>query len=950
MITILIILWSGLKNNKILIAQEGFHMRRIVSWVIVAILLFGVFPAANSYSANEKPLTVSEVLALINKDMKELYGMEDEYFKSSVINKELGESLPLRNDLINHRLEQGKDGKGKYNFEIVYGSDHGKTLTHKEKEMKEYSGYSRDGYAVPTEGVPWYSGWSGKQIQDFDLIKTPWSDPEVKDKFKIKKNVYSGYENLKNKYLKDGTFEQSIIDGLNNNYANQKYGPNFMYQDKNNEFADKEVYKENAVPSKGGRWVDYVHVIQPPTEIAWGFGTVYINHKNGNITYLDIPIAPFNLNYSPDIAASFDTLPPSAVQGDVVKVGVLVTSTFLEDVDSSFEWSLTDKDGKPLDSSDNLKFEGDSKFKSGKITIPSKDKRVLYASFKMPDSNVQVTFNVNKDGKNPKEADLSNNKLDSGSKAIAIIKPVSLGYDLLSKNEVHSLPSTVATLSLPSLPAAKWTGPATGQLNVTNNNPEFLRNFKVTDNPAVNEPSETITRKPTVHFTIRRQDFDPKEDPVRRKYLNDVDSLSRRGYVSYSGSVTRPYSYEEYYTTCTEGTKETEPVCTENTRVITGNSVTANFEQNVRPEGGVPFPYILKVYNGLDKLPKHKYEDKFEIDKDKPNETGLLWTNETYPFSVVRSMNHIAENGDIYKWTDTVPGQYKREFTQQASGNVLWAKNSSMSSQYAQARAAAKQNKSNKSQMDTAVFATDRELQSYNYPIKSGYYFNPAGSYDLTVKTVMYKNTDADTDDHKELVKDLVDSFRYESDIMYINAKKVAVNVSNEPLAAKGGGYDRKKGTVKVQNPKGVNAINMISVKDRSTDESRYSKTADLIPYGGRTGESHEYWKKVLEGYGESFTAGSYTGKKYREYVKPGQTIYRITETTKVTIVVNPLKARLYTHANMPNGKYNIRVWIDKTELSKKYAYKSLDTIRGIQVLDSIPVTVVGSIFDDLNN
>ena len=85
--------------------------------------------------------------------------------------------------------------------------------------------------------------------------------------------------------------------------------------------------------------------------------------------------------------------------------------------------------------------------------------------------------------------------------------------------------------------------------------------------------------------------------------------------------------------------------------------------------------------------------------------------------------------------------------------------------------------------------------------------------------------------------------------------------------------------------------------------------------------------------------------------MKAGQHIYKITKTSTITIVVNPDNASLYTHANMPNGTYSIKAWFDEVDMKKgNHAYKSLNTLEGVADLDSIQVTVVGSMFDDLNN
>jgi len=54
--------------------------------------------------------------------------------------------------------------------------------------------------------------------------------------------------------------------------------------------------------------------------------------------------------------------------------------------------------------------------------------------------------------------------------------------------------------------------------------------------------------------------------------------------------------------------------------------------------------------------------------------------------------------------------------------------------------------------------------------------------------------------------------------------------------------------------------------------------------------------------------------------------MYKITETTRVTIRVNPHNVRLYTHPNMPDGKYVVRAYIDNITLPRaKMSTKSLE-------------------------
>ena len=102
-----------------------------------------------------------------------------------------------------------------------------------------------------------------------------------------------------------------------------------------------------------------------------------------------------------------------------------------------------------------------------------------------------------------------------------------------------------------------------------------------------------------------------------------------------------------------------------------------------------------------------------------------------------------------------------------------------------------------------------------------------------------------------------------------------------------------------------------------------------------------------MEGYAESNTLGSRDNYKYREYVKPGQKMYKITETTEVDIIINKDNINTFTHAHMPDGEYYIKVWMDNVDLgSSSHAYSSLGTLSGV-MLDEMYIMVKGSMYDD---
>lgn len=926
-------------------------MKNSVKWfglILVLILLTATFPfppaqAADNPEAaeNTRPTTVEEAIQRINRDMKEYYGL-DNYFPESIPKD--GQTLKLRKDLIEKRLnpppvQTKREARKNNTFQMVYGSNHGDELVHKGRLVVRYSGFSVNGQSVSSDDFPWDAGWSGTQIQDYNLIPEPWNKTRVTEKYGIRPNRFDKYKDPANKYLSDGTFEQLIIQGLNTEYAGIPYSE-FMYDNQDSDYAKVDVYKEGAKPSKGGNWIDYVHVLQPPTMFSWGFGTVYMDNSNIGVTYLDIPIAPYALLES-DLSASFEKLPHEAAKGEQVQVAVRVNSTFADPVTTNYSWTLTQKNGTKLTAQDdNLSFSGHANQESGAFEIKNRTGVVLYATFTMPDSDVRIQFKVNEDGKMPKETILGNNVLDSNPLAIKLLKPTPLNYDVLStkvKFPLNNGNPIAAALTLPR-PDAYWVSNATGELKVNNETKDLFRDFEVEGNPLVDEPSAWISRNPIVHATIKREDFG--DDPVNRKWSphsNPKVPIRRSGTVSYEGSVKRDYEYK--VEVCSNGVCRTE---------VRRETAHADFDSGEDRE-----VYDVYVYNGTKELGKHTYKNEIENNTSDSKTKKMFWENEPYEYDVIRWMKHLDENGQPYDWT-AVPGRFRRTFTQQASGDIAWKSESTMAQEYQKAREAAGNKTNRKSLYDKAVFATDRQLQKYAYPIKSGYYFNPAGKYTFTVKTVMYKQSDNDTQDHKDLVKALIDSFRYETNLIYINSKKDAVNIANEPLASKGGGFRAEAGILTAEQPKGVDGKVLLNVLDREDDESRYRKVVEPIYYSQDQDESktHQYWKRVLEGYKESNTQGSKDNYQYREYVADKQPkMYEITETTTVTIEINPDNIPVYTHANMQNGKYYVKAWIDDAPLSGGgHTYKKLGTLQGVDVLDNIEVTVVGSMFDDLND
>lgn len=135
-------------------------MKKTIWASIMTVLLFQAL-ASIVYSESETeteyrlPTTPEQVVAVVNKDMSELYDEGDNYYKMFT------SKGYLRVDLLRNRLAVSNN-----NFEMVYGSSHGPWLQHR-GGMYAYSGYNKLGESVSTDGVPWYAGWSGTKNTGF---------------------------------------------------------------------------------------------------------------------------------------------------------------------------------------------------------------------------------------------------------------------------------------------------------------------------------------------------------------------------------------------------------------------------------------------------------------------------------------------------------------------------------------------------------------------------------------------------------------------------------------------------------------------------------------------------------------------------------------------------------------------------------------------------------------
>lgn len=929
-------------------------MKRIVAVILMLVFMSQLVP--HGFALGEQPEISSpeEAIQFANQYMNDYMNYKGTYFhmtskKGKPLNKEL--ALKGNSAFNNLPIFVYGDARAGAIEGTKYGND--KRVEDSNNELRAIGfSYTDEPYPNPKfhiDNVTYVRRW----------IKNPWELPNQAER-QLKKELLP--DNPKDKHitqwLEYTPNQDSSSYSVINQWVQDKTFTPTKVQDMTGDpkFFNKNIEGLPKVLMNNPQ--DYVYMIQPPTYYSWGVGIAFyyyggtgsdnMEKPNNYLYYQYFRYKPFSL-LADDLMARFEKLPTSATAGEPVSVAVTVNSTFKENQKTDYKWSIKAKDGSPLE----VVYSGHSSKENGEITIPGKEKGkgevVLQASFTMPESDVSVAFSVN-DKKKPAELSFGNNKLNSSPDAIKLMKPTppnkkqyDLDYNVLSKKAEFGLNKGQGSSAALMLPRGYWSSNATGSFNVTNRVPDLFRDFQVQNNPPVNDSANPVVRKPMIQLTLKRPDFG--DHPANNQWLewaNPYAPKSRTGQIAFNGEISRDYKWTETIcSTYTDEEGEEHTTCHDYTH---SGSTSGSFVPGADELTARAF-----IYNGMDKVPEPQMDNKVVPNSTTAAKKQLWWKNETYPYKVVRWMAHEDASGQLYDWTQ-VNGKHEREFTHQAKGEIAWKVNTSIKQAYQQSREAARKKKSVKSQYDHAVFATDKELQKHAYPIKSGYYFNPEGKYTLRIETTTYKQSESPTKDHQDLVEALVRSFNYETNLVYINQSGQAVNLNGEILSKRGSSIPvPKAGQLNHSKTEGVNGTKLLHI------EKKFDLKSKEIPYTHTsTGFMHAFWKMVLEGYAESSTQGKMDHFKYREYVKAGQKkIYELTEVTEVTFELNPSHQKLYTHANMPNGEYDVKTTIGDINLTtSSHAYKKLGKIQGVDIRDenTIKVTVVGSMYDDLNN
>jgi len=711
-------------------------------------------------------------------------------------------------------------------------------------------------------------------------------------------------------------------------YSGTSLGATDSYFDKSDPFAwapaDSFLIAPAQIKNANGHLYDGFtfktgDVLRNSGDCSVGYGTFKEGGAVGIKFIYPLKFTFYSDDYPIDLSAHFETLPSSASEGEPVQVCVNVKSNLEIDLENvPFKWEITKSDGTALK---GVKYTGNGASKEGTVNIPKETQQaVFYADFVMPDSDVKIKFSINTDGTSPIEEYLENNSIDSGQ-SIKVVDKIhyvgkfDLDYNVLSRDISFPLINGKEIKAELILPRGQWVGNATGKLNIDNSLASLYNNFS-TSPTNINTNSSVIILKPIINATLKRSDFG--DNPLAGKYKNlsnPYEPLTKTAELTFNGSVTRNYRY--YYD---------KPTIDEfGNLIVKTYSETASTSASFDSGSDVREIRVF-TYNGREIMPPVSARNFKTTVESSGLKRNLFWVIDPYKFDVIRWMCHIDAANTPYNWTK-VDGQYQRTFTQQNTATITWSVKNSMASLYNYDRENARKMNYGKEFYPNAVFASDKTLQKYDWPIKSGYYFNPLGEYTCTVTTVQFKDTPDSTNEHKELVEKLKNSFHYTSNMLYTSDGKNYQNL------------DLHNGNDKIFGMDMLDITTNYSKKETKLEYYQDSENAD---------KTHQYFKEILEGYRESNTEDSKTNFKYREYIKQGN-IYRVEETTLITFKVAPPKnKKLYTYINMKDGEYLINVKVNSFTLNN-YAYKGL-TVNGLPSIDGITVNVKGTLYDDQNS
>lgn len=871
-------------------------VKRIVALLISIIAFTYIIPLQPCTYANDSYnfQSAEEIVDYINNYIKKEYGISYDYYPKTMDIKLYDDDNrhidTLRNQSINYNQiwkewNSRKNGENYLLNPVVYGTNATKRVgTNPEKHIwlnayVKTIGYDKFGnHIVPYRDdngnrydgfYKWKSGWTGNELrevsQSYNDVAT-WTNDSPGEK----NTLANSKETTRVVNNRCSDLNELIQAGMDDVWG----GITGSYVTTNSSQKNKIVHTTGKGPANGGDWTDYLLIVVPPTDISWGLAWRFNgSNRTGKWFTIEIPIAPRNKAIPPcDLGVDYLVYRDSAEYDETVTFEAEVSEEEDRKVDDlSYEWDVRDVDGNPV----NVDY-GDGTSVSGRINLKKGKSRKFRMQFSMPMKDVVVSFKVNQD-KRIRESNYENNQAEIDPVTVKFLEPELAGnigtfdvdYDIYARRIQFNLGNITAPF-----PSKKWTSTGTANYDMRVD-AETLRDSSYSASRVVDSAPFTVNPFITTH--VYRDGIG--DNPYLRAWLPNGE-YSNNEYVTMYGDAHRRY---KYYTYNSKGKRRTR---------------YSTYYTSFRPRR-VELTANIKVYNGLPTL-NSPYIGSGVSD------SHLQWPSTPIWFNVTRDMYFMDEYGNRSAKVD-MPGQYGRAFVGQNMADIVWASEVTQASGYAKDRATAK-NRGTK--YNLAVFATGKDFERVDYPMKSGYMFNPVGTYVCTVKSTVYCDRDLSMEEklraHRELVNGVKNSFVYNNEMQYTTN-------GNDVYYFKNVNNSKTSGILKITTARDTSNVSDISIPE---------------------------YEPFMEGYESSGTLSSHTNYRYREYLAAHR-VHRIDAETVLRFTISTPSTR-YTNVKMPDGAYKVTV------KSNPFAFQGM-TVPAKNLFDEISVKVRGSLYDDRN-
>ncbi|RCX18261.1 hypothetical protein DFR58_10519 [Anaerobacterium chartisolvens] len=790
---------------------------------------------------------------------------------------------------------------------------------------------------------------------------------------------------------------------------------------------------------KTTNWLEYIHIMQPPTYYTWGMGRMW---NSGGQYYKTILIPPFKFLDQPDYSATIlrtgtedgadengeyeavvefrvnncpqsgEVRPPVTIElegGHITQGAVpgycILTPEIVEGWVQHRNGTFTVSDKTPvMDGIDwmnrLLTTEGGrgKEYRAGEhvpfvkeldggvsayCRIGSDKKTVKsYIRFKWKPNEsaeqVKMKVSINMGPNNLTEGASSGNNYDEAvmgiSKRLSASGEYVLDYDVVSRDFIYGVNNGQplnARLELPHNSSgwydwsASWAegSQTSGQLDKLLSDPSSIAgsmDYGVEYDP-ISTSETSVSKLPSISWTTKKSHFGFEPSTGRFKsngsfsygsgYAANGNNPLARFKLDSFGEIFRTARYSAYrsYHSHSSSCYNSEGVRVCGRSSGPYNHVSGTVTQTAR------FPYCSDTVEIQSMTYNGKGMPLINLKKDERTEgTGagagakrkIVWEGDRWGIPVVRYMRSIDRQGNTSSLS-VVPGNHggQRIFQHLDSAEVSYSVDTSFAGHFQADRDNAYNNEGNYKGygFKYAPFATDRQLQRYAYPIKSGYFYVPYAVYRVSIKTEIYKREGQQTE-HNSIVNSVKSSFVLDIGLPTMKRNGDAVIDTD----------GRKYGSYPVQIGQ------QYSKSERKLEYGRGPENnAGMYLTGSEEqllGNTDPLFKRILEGWTYSGTQGSWGGTdsaasyKYREYVSEAD-IYKIEEQTTLTFTVNPEKLKFYIIPKTADGVYGISVSFGEFTNTRTRGPDGSAAqpvkLNGAGQTDVVAFTVVGSMYDD---